>query len=265
VSSPLVSLAGIERRYPRAEREVRALAGVDLEIARGELIALTGPSGSGKSTLLHVIGLLETPNAGTYRFDGEDVSHLDDDARSLRRGRDIGFVFQAFHLISHRTIRENVELPLAYGGIDEPARRTRALRALATVGLESRTDHRPGELSGGEQQRAAIARALVGEPRLLLADEPTGNLDERTADGILELFRAVHADGTTVVLVTHDERVAAIAGRRLALAEGRFVESGPPSPALRETSRQRGEVSGGTTSPFGERSEAKPPGEGEGS
>ncbi len=222
--SPLcAALEGIERRYERDDGTVVALDGIDLAIARGEWVALTGPSGSGKSTLLHVLGLLDTPTAGLYRLDGEDVSTLDDDARARRRNLKIGFVFQAFHLVPHLTVRENAALPLTYLGRDEHDRHRRAAAALERVGLGHRLDHRPGELSGGEQQRAAIARAVIHEPDLLLADEPTGNLDEASTDGVLDLFRSIHRDGTTIALVTHDLRVAAMADRTHEILHGRLA------------------------------------------
>lgn len=223
MTAPCASLAGIARRYDRDDGTVRALEAIDLDIGQGELVALMGPSGSGKSTLLHVLGLLDTPTAGRYRLDGEDVSTLDDDERAVRRNRKIGFVFQAFHLVPHLTLRQNAGLPLVYRGVDEQEREERATRALRRVGLGHRMEHRPDEVSGGEQQRAAIARALVHEPPLVLADEPTGNLDETSSDGVLDLVRSVHEGGTTVVLVTHDPRVAALAGRVHEMQHGRLV------------------------------------------
>jgi len=216
-------LRGVERRYDRRDGEVTALDAVDLDIARGELLALTGPSGSGKSTLLHVLGLLDTPTAGQYWLDGEDVSSLEDDDRSARRNEKIGFVFQAFHLVPHLTLQENVALPLVYRGVAENERRTRAAAALCQVGVGHRLEHLPDEVSGGEQQRAAIARALVHEPPLLLADEPTGNLDEQSAESVLELVRSIHDGGTTIVLVTHNPRVAALAERVREIRHGRLV------------------------------------------
>jgi putative ABC transport system ATP-binding protein len=218
-----VSLRGIARVYPRPQGPVCALDGIDLDIAEGELACITGPSGSGKSTLLHLLGLLDTPSAGRYQLDGEDVAGLDDTARAVRRNRKIGFVFQAFHLVPHLTVAENVELPLVYAGVPPEARFSRAAAALAEVGLRERSTHHPMELSGGEQQRAAVARALVGRPAMLLADEPTGNLDDASAAGLLDVFRAIHRAGTTVVIVTHNARVAAAAQRRIELHQGRLV------------------------------------------
>jgi putative ABC transport system ATP-binding protein len=219
----MVSLRGIERVYPRREAAVRALDAIDLDVAEGELACITGPSGSGKSTLLHLLGLLDTPSAGRYRLDGEDVAGLDDAARTLRRNRKIGFVFQAFHLVPHLTVAENVELPLVYAGVPPEARFSRAAAALSQVGLRARASHHPTELSGGEQQRAAVARALVAGPAMLLADEPTGNLDDVSAAALLDIFRGIHRAGTTVIIVTHNARVAAAAERRIELCQGRLV------------------------------------------
>jgi len=219
----MVALEGVTRIYPRRTGPVRALEAIDLTIARGEFVCITGPSGSGKSTLLHLLGLLDTPTAGRYRLDGEDVAGLDDAARTARRNRKLGFVFQAFHLVPHLTVAENVELPLVYANVARPTRAVRAAVALDQVGLARRATHRPAELSGGEQQRAAVARALVGRPALLLADEPTGNLDETAADALLDVFREIHRGGTTVVTVTHNARVAAAASRGYTIRDGRLV------------------------------------------
>ena len=233
---PLIRLEEVSRVYERPEGAVRALDDVHLEIGAGEWVCLTGPSGSGKSTLLHVLGLLDTPTAGTYRLDGEDVARLDDGERTHRRNRQIGFVFQAFHLVPHLSIAENVELPLVYRGLPAGERGERVIAALARVGLAERVSHLPDELSGGEQQRAAIARAIVTGPSLLLADEPTGNLDETTAGGILEAFGEVHATGTTIVLVTHNPRVAAVAERVHEMRAGRLIETTPEGRAERRDS-----------------------------
>ena len=219
---PLISLQGVSRVYSRPDGEVRALDSIALEIPRGELICFTGPSGSGKSTLLHILGLLDTPSSGRYMLEGEEVSRLDDAARARHRNRRIGFVFQAFHLVPHLTIAENAELPLVYGGVAAEERSERACAALERVGLKNRMSHLPSELSGGEQQRAAIARALVTEPALLLADEPTGNLDEASASAVLDLFREAQGEGGTVVVVTHNPRVAAIASRSVEIRGGRL-------------------------------------------
>jgi putative ABC transport system ATP-binding protein len=201
---------------------VVALDGVSLKIARGEKLAIMGPSGSGKSTLLSILGCLDRPTAGEYRLFGEDVSALEDERLSRTRNRRIGFVFQSFHLIPQLSVAENVETPLLYGDTPEAEWREKALRCLERVGLSHRADHRPSELSGGEAQRAAIARALVTEPALLLADEPTGNLDSHTGDEVAGLLDALHEDGVTVVLVTHNEALGRGAERILRLRDGRI-------------------------------------------
>ena len=209
------------RVYPRGAREVVALGGVSLEIHEGEKLAVMGPSGSGKTTLLAILGLLDRPTRGEHLFEGRDVASLDDDALSRLRNRTIGFVFQAFHLIPQLTVAENVETPLLYGDAPAAEWRERALEALARVGLAARADHRPSELSGGEAQRAAIARAVVTRPRLLLADEPTGNLDSRTGEEIADLLDELHSRGSTIVLVTHNEVLARRARRLVHLRDGR--------------------------------------------
>ncbi len=219
---PLVELRGVERVYPRGSGRVVALAEVDLVIHPGEQLAVMGPSGSGKTTLLSILGCLDRPTAGVHRFVGREVDGLDDDALSRLRNREIGFVFQAFHLIPQLTVAENVETPLQYGEVPAEEWRPRALRALERVSLAGRADHRPSELSGGEAQRAAIARALVGEPRLFLADEPTGNLDSAAGAEIAALLDELHADGATVVLVTHNEALGRRARRVLRLRDGRI-------------------------------------------
>jgi putative ABC transport system ATP-binding protein len=218
---PLVRLEGVRRVYRRGAAEVRALDGVDLEIRRGEWLAVTGPSGSGKSTLLHVLGLLDRPTEGRYLLDGRDTTALDDAAASRLRGRSIGFVFQDFHLLPEETALRNVMLPLLYAGVAGAGDRARA--ALEAVDLAHRADHRPGEMSGGEQQRVAIARALVKEPLLVLADEPTGNLDSATGERILDLLRTLHGRGITLAVVTHEPAVAARAGRRIEVRDGKIT------------------------------------------
>jgi putative ABC transport system ATP-binding protein len=218
----LVTLASVSRSYDRPDGVVRALDRIDWSVERGEFVAVTGPSGSGKSTLLHILALLDRPSGGEYRLDGEDVARLADAERSRLRNRRIGLVFQAFQLVSHLSVVENVELPLAYRGVAPAERRRRAECALERVMLVHRRDHLPDELSGGEQQRTAIARALVTEPDLLLADEPTGNLDDVSTKGVLELFREIHRSGATVVVVTHNPRVAATAERIHEMYEGRL-------------------------------------------
>ncbi len=221
-SAPLVALRDVARVYPRGTTEVVALAGVSLDVREGEKLAIMGPSGSGKTTLLSILGCLDRPTRGEHLFDGQRVEGLGDDELSRLRNRSIGFVFQAFHLIPQLTVAENVETPLLYSGAPVDAWRPRALRALEQVGLSGRADHLPGELSGGEAQRAAIARALVTEPRLVLADEPTGNLDTQTGGEIAALLDALHERGTTVVLVTHNEALARGAERLVRLRDGRI-------------------------------------------
>jgi putative ABC transport system ATP-binding protein len=218
----LVTLASVSRSYDRADGSVRALDAIDWSVERGEFVAVTGPSGSGKSTLLHILALLDRPSGGEYRLDGEDVARLADGERARLRNRRIGLVFQAFQLVAHLTVAENVELPLAYRGVASAERRRRSDRALERVALLHRKRHLPDELSGGEQQRTAIARALVAEPDLLLADEPTGNLDDVATGGVLELFREIHRSGATVVVVTHNPRVAATAERIHEMRDGRL-------------------------------------------
>jgi putative ABC transport system ATP-binding protein len=223
----LVELSEVARVYPRGASRVVALAGVSLQVREGEKLAVMGPSGSGKTTLLSILGLLDRPTRGRHFFAGRAVDRLSDDELSRLRGREIGFVFQAFHLIPQLTVLENVETPLAYGAVPEAEWRPRALAALTRVGLAARADHRPGELAGGEAQRAAIARALVTRPRLLLADEPTGNLDSKTGEAIADLLDELHAEGGTVVLVTHNEALARRARRVLRLRDGRIETEEP--------------------------------------
>jgi putative ABC transport system ATP-binding protein len=223
MASPLASLRDATKRYPRGAREVTALAGVSLDIHEGEKLAIMGASGSGKSTLLSLLGCLDRPTSGEYFLDGEPVAGLDDDRLSHIRNRQIGFVFQSFHLIPELTVAENVETPFLYGTVPLADWRPRALECLARVGLAARADHRPSELSGGEAQRAAVARALVTKPRLILADEPTGNLDSATGDEIAALLDELHAEGRTVVLVTHNEALGRRAERRIHLHDGRIA------------------------------------------
>jgi putative ABC transport system ATP-binding protein len=203
---------------------VHALEEVDLDVSRGEFLAVMGPSGSGKSTLLAILGCLDRPTRGEYAIEGVPVSSLDDRALSALRNRSIGFVFQAFHLLPQLTVGENVETPLLYGDVPPADWPSRVSRALQRVGLEHRADHRPWELSGGEAQRAAVARALISEPRMLLADEPTGNLDSATGEEVARLLAELHGEGRTIVLVTHNETLARRAQRMLRLRDGR-VES----------------------------------------
>jgi putative ABC transport system ATP-binding protein len=227
-AKPLVVLRDVARVYPRGTTEVVALAGVSLEVRDGEKLAIMGPSGSGKTTLLSILGCLDRPTRGEHLFDGRLVEGLSDDELSRLRNRSIGFVFQSFHLIPQLTVAENVETPLLYAGTPPARWRPRALRALERVGLAARADHRPSELSGGEAQRAAIARALVTEPRLILADEPTGNLDTATGDEIAALLDELHALGRTVVIVTHNEALAGRAERVVRLRDGRVLSEARP-------------------------------------
>ncbi len=217
----MIEIEAVHRRYAMSGQTVHALDGIDLTIRRGEFVAITGPSGSGKSSLLNLLGCLDRPDAGRYRLEGRDVSQLDDEATSDIRNRRIGFVFQSFHLLPRLTVLENVLLPLRFSRTPDPKASVHAASLLARVGLSDRQSHRPNELSGGQMQRAAIARALLMQPALLLADEPTGNLDSKSADDVLQLFEEVHASGQTVVLVTHDADVAARAQRRIRLHDGK--------------------------------------------
>jgi putative ABC transport system ATP-binding protein len=223
-AAPLIELDGVRKVFGSREAAVWALAGVDLRIAEGAFVAIMGPSGSGKSTAMNIIGCLDVPSAGTYRFKGADIGRADRRRRALFRRRFLGFVFQGFNLLARTSAVENVELPLIYRGLAPRPRRALALRALANVGLEGREGRTPGELSGGEQQRVAIARAIVTNPAVLLADEPTGNLDTRTSREILELIEGLNRDrGITVVMVTHEPDMAAYARRVVRFVDGRIV------------------------------------------
>ncbi|HEY7612855.1 MAG TPA: ABC transporter ATP-binding protein [Gemmatimonadales bacterium] len=222
--SGIIRIRDLTREYRMGSERILALRGVTLEIHRNEYVAIMGPSGSGKSTMMNVLGCLDTPSGGEYWLNGEEVSRLSDDAFARVRNREIGFVFQTFNLLPRATALHNVELPLVYAGVRARERRDRAAAALERVGLTERMHHRPNELSGGQRQRVAIARALVNQPSILLADEPTGNLDSVTSDEIMEVFGALHAAGQTVIMVTHEPDIAARAQRRIVLRDGR-VES----------------------------------------
>lgn len=221
---PVLSLDGIGRTYMSGEVEVAALADVHLQVRRGEYVSIVGPSGSGKSTLLNILGLLDRPTAGSYLFEGREVASLNETDRTAVRGRRIGFVFQAFHLLSHRTVVENVTMSMLYTGVSPKERVERARSALRSVGLDHRADFTPTRLSGGERQRVAIARAVVAEPAVLLADEPTGNLDSRTSEAILGLFDQLRAGGLTIVMITHDSSVAQRADRSVRIRDGRLTQ-----------------------------------------
>jgi len=227
-AAPLAELEGVTKVYGQGSAAVPALRGVDLRVEPRDFVAIMGPSGSGKSTAMHILGCLDLPTSGTHRFLGADAARFSRDQRALVRRRYLGFVFQRFHLLAGTTALENVELPLLYRTPDPVERRERARRALDAVGLAERADHAPAELSGGEQQRVAIARAIVGEPNLLLADEPTGNLDSRNRGAILELLRELRdRRGLAIVLVTHDPEVAGWAARTVRVEDGRLRGDAP--------------------------------------
>jgi putative ABC transport system ATP-binding protein len=220
----VIELERVTKVYKTGSLSVAALRGVSLSIDEGEYVAIIGPSGSGKSTLMHILGCLDTPTSGQYHLAGEDVSHMSETALAEVRNRRIGFVFQQFNLLSSMTAWQNVELPLAYAGVGRAARKERAIEALGRVGLAGRIHHRPGELSGGQQQRVAVARALVTEPDLILADEPTGNLDSVSARDVMRLMNDLHEAGRTLVLITHDADVASAAERVVGIRDGLLSE-----------------------------------------
>lgn len=227
MSTPVVDLTGVRKTYRSGSPHgpvFEALRGIDMSIAEGEYVAVIGPSGSGKSTLMNLLGCLDTPTEGTYLLGGEDVSAMSEAQLAEVRNRRIGFVFQQFHLLSSLPAWRNVELPLVYAGVHRSDRRERAMAALERVGLGDRVDNRPGELSGGQQQRVAVARALVTEPDIILADEPTGNLDSASTDAVLGLLDELHATGRTIVLITHEHDVAAQAQRNLVIRDGLITD-----------------------------------------
>ena len=222
MTAPVIALRDVHKHYETSGQDVHALRGIDLEIPSGEFVAIMGPSGSGKTTLLEILGCLSRPSAGHYRLQGTPLGDFGEEELARVRGRQIGFIFQAFNLLPRLTLSENVQLPLLYQRVPRGERRARADEALARVGLSHRTRHRPSQVSGGERQRAAIARALVTRPALVLGDEPTGNLDSETGGEILALLDEIHREGATVVVVTHDASIAARARRTLRIRDGRI-------------------------------------------
>jgi putative ABC transport system ATP-binding protein len=218
--SPLIQLSNISRLYKLGDQIVHALRKIDLEIYRGDYIALMGPSGSGKSTLMNIIGCLDTPTTGTYILNNKEVSRMGDDELSSIRNEEIGFIFQTFNLLPRMTAQENVALPLIYAGVSKKDRMERAAKALQDVGLADRMHHKPNELSGGQRQRVAVARALINNPSILLADEPTGNLDSKTSIEIMALFEELHKNGNTIILVTHEEDIARHARQVIRMRDG---------------------------------------------
>jgi putative ABC transport system ATP-binding protein len=228
--SPLLSLENVSKVYQMGDVEVHALRGVSLTIAEGEFVAVMGASGSGKSTLMNIVGCLDRPTGGVYRLDGEDISRLDRYALAGKRNRTLGFVFQSFNLLSRTSALENVELPLLYAGVSTRERHERASAALHRVGLGDRVHHHPNQMSGGQQQRVAIARALVGDPRVILADEPTGNLDSATSVEVMAIFQDLRLSGITVVLVTHEPDIASYAARVVTMKDGRLLSDRRQNP-----------------------------------
>src|SRR5512136_1191902 len=235
---PLITLKGITKVFYTDEVETHALSGVHLQIERGEYVSIAGPSGCGKSTLLAILGLLDTPTEGRYALNDQPVASLGHAARARIRNREVGFIFQSFNLIGDLTVYENVDLPLTYRGLRPAERKERALEALEKVGMSHRMKHYPSQLSGGQQQRVAVARALAGRPSILLADEPTGNLDSKNGEAVMELLRDLHREGATICMVTHDLRFARHAERTVHLFDGRIVEE--------DLGAEKGERSSGT-------------------
>lgn len=216
----VIELTGIKKIYQVGGQEVAALAGIDLNIEKGEFAALMGPSGSGKSTLMNILGCLDRPTVGSYKLDGQEVATLSDDELAVTRNRRIGFVFQNFNLLSRISAADNVALPLVYAGVGRKEREEKAKKILDAVGLGDRAEHQPNELSGGQRQRVAIARALVNDPHIIMADEPTGNLDTKSTKEIMEIFEGLHKEGRTIILVTHEPDIAACASRQLLVRDG---------------------------------------------
>jgi putative ABC transport system ATP-binding protein len=224
IGKALIQLTAVTKTYDSGENAVQALKGIDLAIGRGEFVSIIGPSGSGKSTLMHILGCLDSPSEGRYWLDGEDVAAMSGGQLARIRNKKLGFVFQTFNLLPRASVLKNVELPLLYAGMDSDERRANSLAALERVGLANRAKHRPGELSGGQRQRVAIARALVNNPSLILADEPTGNLDQKTGGDIIQLFEELSTAGQTIIIVTHDPAIAAKTQRRIKIVDGLIVD-----------------------------------------
>ena len=233
MANPLIKITNIKRDFPLGDEIIYVLKGIDLEINKGEYVALMGPSGSGKSTLMNILGCLDTPTSGTYILNGKHVSEMQDDELAGIRNKEIGFVFQTFNLMPRTTALDNVALPMVYAGHSKSERVERATEVLTQVGLQDRMDHKPNQLSGGQRQRVAVARALVNKPSIILADEPTGNLDSKTSVEIMNLFNEIHANGNTVILVTHEEDIAAYAHRIIRLRDG-IIESDTQNPNIKK-------------------------------